>query len=89
MPPALIHLPARAAIMLVKAYQRIVSPYLPARCRFVPSCSTYAATAIERWGLCKGGALTLWRLLRCQPLCKGGYDPVPPRQKPDTSTDTA
>ena len=76
---ALIHLPARTAIMLVKAYQRIVSPYLPARCRFVPSCSAYAVTAIARWGLCKGGALTLWRLLRCQPLCKGGYDPVPPR----------
>ncbi len=46
-------------------------------CRFIPTCSEYAYIAVERYGIFKGGALALWRLLRCNPFCKGGYDPVP------------
>ena len=76
----LIHLPARLAVTAVRAYQIIISPYLGRNCRFVPTCSEYARIAIARWGLLRGSGLTLWRLLRCQPLCRGGYDPVPPRR---------
>ncbi|MCQ2378980.1 MAG: membrane protein insertion efficiency factor YidD [Victivallaceae bacterium] len=51
---------------------------MPCRCRFEPTCSHYAAEAIALHGAVKGTGLTFWRLLRCQPFCKGGYDPVPP-----------
>ena len=50
---------------------------LPGACRFVPTCSEYAAEAVEYHGVLRGSALTLWRLLRCQPFARGGYDPVP------------
>ncbi|MEG0996323.1 MAG: membrane protein insertion efficiency factor YidD, partial [Clostridia bacterium] len=46
-------------------------------CRFQPTCSQYALTAIERYGAWRGGWMAAWRLLRCNPFCKGGYDPVP------------
>lgn len=59
------------------AYRRWLGPALPARCRFYPSCSTYALTAISRHGALRGAGLTLWRLLRCHPFHPGGYDPVP------------
>jgi hypothetical protein len=62
---------------LIRAYQRVISPWLPAACRFYPSCSAYAATAIERYGAVKGSYLAARRLLRCHPLCEGGIDPVP------------
>lgn len=62
---------------LIRLYQRYVSPLLGDRCRFYPSCSQYAIEALEGHGLIRGGALAVWRLLRCQPLCRGGYDPVP------------
>jgi putative membrane protein insertion efficiency factor len=64
---------------LLKAYKRILSPLLPPACRFVPSCSDYAAEAVERHGFWCGGALAAWRLLRCHPFSRGGYDPVPDR----------
>ncbi len=64
-------------ILLVRAYQRLVSPLLPPACRFYPSCSTYAATAIERHGPVKGMYLSVRRLLRCHPFHAGGIDPVP------------
>lgn len=67
----------RVLLALIGFYQRRLSPLFGARCRFHPSCSSYAKEAIETYGAAKGFLLTLWRLLRCQPLCKGGYDPVP------------
>ena len=70
-------LPGRAAIWLLRGYKRFISPLLPPACRFVPTCSEYAAEAIGKYGIVKGSALALWRLLRCHPLCRGGYDPVP------------
>ncbi len=62
---------------LIRFYQRWVSPYTPASCRFYPSCSEYAAEAISRYGVVWGGWLAVRRLLRCHPLHPGGYDPVP------------
>jgi uncharacterized protein len=64
---------------MIGFYQRRISPAFGARCRFHPSCSNYAREAIKTHGALKGFCLALWRLLRCQPLCKGGYDPVPLR----------
>lgn len=65
------------AIALLKFYKRLISPLLPACCRYVPSCSEYAAEAVACHGFFHGTALALWRLLRCNPLARGGYDPVP------------
>ena len=65
------------AIGLIRGYQRFISPMLGSNCRFQPSCSAYAIEAINRFGLVKGGWLSCKRLLKCQPLHAGGYDPVP------------
>lgn len=64
---------------LIVAYQRYVSPLLGPRCRFQPTCSAYAREAIARFGLIRGGWLSLKRLGRCHPFAAGGYDPVPER----------
>ncbi len=69
---------ARILIAPVVAYRRWVSPALPARCRFHPSCSTYALEALTTHGALRGAWLTVRRLLKCQPFHPGGYDPVPP-----------
>ncbi|MYD44069.1 MAG: membrane protein insertion efficiency factor YidD [Gammaproteobacteria bacterium] len=61
----------------VRGYQLCVSPWLPACCRFYPTCSTYALEAVEQFGVLKGGYLVLMRLGRCHPLCRGGVDLVP------------
>ena len=61
----------------IRFYQRRISPGLPPRCRFIPTCSQYALEAIRRYGALKGGARALWRILRCNPFSHGGYDPVP------------
>jgi putative membrane protein insertion efficiency factor len=62
---------------LLRGYKRVISPVLPNACRFYPSCSDYASEAIELHGIIRGVALTTWRLLRCQPFSRGGFDPVP------------
>lgn len=62
-------------------YQRFISPFLGQRCRFYPSCSAYAKEAINQHGIIKGIALATHRLLRCHPLSKGGFDPIPEKTK--------
>ncbi|HTD47192.1 MAG TPA: membrane protein insertion efficiency factor YidD [bacterium] len=66
-----------AGLVLIRFYQRWISPYTPPACRFFPSCSEYAAQAVERHGLVRGGWLALRRLFRCHPFHPGGHDPVP------------
>jgi putative membrane protein insertion efficiency factor len=65
------------ALKLIRGYQRGISPLLPPSCRFVPSCSEYGYQAIAKYGIIRGGAMAVWRVLRCNPFGKGGYDPVP------------
>lgn len=65
------------AIFLIKTYQLTLGQLYPRVCRFEPTCSHYAIEAIEQHGVLKGSLLTIWRILRCQPLCAGGFDPVP------------
>ncbi len=67
----------RALVLLVRLYQRLVSPLLPPACRFYPSCSAYAVQALERHGAVRGSWLTVRRLCRCHPFHPGGIDPVP------------
>jgi hypothetical protein len=67
-------------VLPIRAYRRFISPALPHSCRFYPSCSQYAIGAIETHGVLRGGWLALRRLLRCQPLHPGGYDPVPQKR---------
>ena len=64
-------------IWLVRLYQKIISPLKPPCCRFTPTCSAYAIEAFRKRGFFVGLILTSWRILRCNPFCKGGYDPVP------------
>jgi putative membrane protein insertion efficiency factor len=64
-------------IGMVQLYKIYVSPFLPSACRFEPTCSQYAMEALEKHGSIRGTGLAIYRVLRCQPLCKGGYDPVP------------
>jgi putative membrane protein insertion efficiency factor len=64
-------------LLLIAFYKRAISPLLPRSCRFYPSCSTYAAEAIERHGAARGAWMAARRLLRCHPFHPGGYDPVP------------
>jgi uncharacterized protein len=60
----------------IRAYQIMISPGLPGRCKFYPSCSQYAIDAIKEYGAVRGSVLAAWRILRCNPLSYGGYDPV-------------
>ncbi|MGE3919762.1 MAG: membrane protein insertion efficiency factor YidD [Gammaproteobacteria bacterium] len=66
----------RVLILLIRAYQYLISPLLGECCRFYPSCSNYAIDAFERYGIITGFVLTMKRLARCHPYCKGGYDPL-------------
>ncbi len=66
----------------IRFYQYCISPLFPGCCRFYPTCSAYAREAILTHGVIRGGMLALFRLLRCQPLCAGGYDPVPAKKVP-------
>lgn len=65
------------ALGLIRIYQKFISPFLPSACRFHPTCSRYGYEAIEKYGLLKGGWMTIKRISRCHPLHPGGYDPVP------------
>lgn len=62
----------------IRFYQAHISPHKRQSCRFVPSCSSYALAAVEQYGACYGSFLAIKRIMRCHPLSKGGYDPVPP-----------
>lgn len=64
-------------ILLIRAYQRLISPLLPPSCRFTPSCSHYGIEALQKHGLIRGSYLTISRIARCHPWSKGGHDPVP------------
>jgi hypothetical protein len=68
------------ALSALRGYKRYVSPVLPPACRFAPTCSEYAAEAIEKHGILRGGTLAVRRLVRCGPWHPGGYDPVPHRK---------
>ena len=67
----------RAALCVLRGYKILLSPYFTGSCRFLPSCSEYAAIAIDRHGVVRGTWLAARRLVRCHPLCAGGHDPVP------------
>lgn len=64
-------------VFIIKFYQKYISPMKRTRCPYTPSCSQYGLEAIEKYGVIKGGWLAVWRILRCNPFSKGGYDPVP------------
>ena len=69
--------PGRAVALVIRGYQRFISPVLPPSCRFSPSCSQYAIEAVQRHGAMRGGWLAIRRVARCHPWHPGGYDPVP------------
>ena len=64
-------------IKLIRFYQKYISPLKSTRCPYIPTCSQYGLDAIEKYGAVKGCLLAGWRILRCNPFSKGGYDPVP------------
>ena len=63
-------------IYLIKGYQKLISPMFPPSCRFYPTCSNYAIDSLKKYGIFKGGVKAIWRVLRCNPFNKGGYDPA-------------
>lgn len=64
-------------VLIVRAYQMVLSPLLPPACRYYPSCSNYAIEALEKYGAWRGGGMAVRRILRCHPFRPGGFDPVP------------
>ena len=66
----------KAAVFIIRIYQKIISPLFPPSCRFYPTCSEYAIQALTKYGIIKGTIKSVWRILRCNPFNKGGYDPV-------------
>jgi putative membrane protein insertion efficiency factor len=76
-----MRLPAKGLAGAVRLYQMVFSPIKGPTCRYYPSCSSYAITALRTHGLVRGGALAVWRLARCNPWSPGGVDHVPPAQK--------
>jgi uncharacterized protein len=69
----------RLLLALISGYRRWISPMTGSRCRYEPSCSSYAAESVRRFGAARGILLASWRLLRCNPFSHGGFDPVPDR----------
>lgn len=76
-------LPAEVAVGVVRAYQWTIRPVIGSNCRFWPSCSDYAIEAFRNHGALRGGTLTTWRILRCNPWHEGGVDPVPEPRHPE------
>lgn len=72
----IVGLPALGMLGLITFYRRYVSPFTIPSCRFTPTCSRYALDAVRRYGAVKGGLLACWRVLRCNPFNRGGYDPL-------------
>jgi len=66
----------RLVLAPIFVYQRVISPALPRRCKYEPTCSAYAVQAIREFGILRGLVLAAWRLLRCNPFSRGGFDPV-------------
>lgn len=64
-------------IFMIKLYRKYLSPMKSTKCPYFPTCSAYGLEAVEKHGAIKGGVLTIWRIVRCNPFSKGGYDPVP------------
>lgn len=86
----ILQLPRRILVMPIKLYRKYLSPLKGSpSCRFVPTCSEYALTAIERWGVFAGGFLAIRRILRCNPFHPGGFDPVPERKRKKDSIHSA
>lgn len=78
LPRSLRNIPRIPLLALIRLYQKVVSPSLPPdTCRFYPTCSHYGYQAIYKYGVFKGTAMAVWRVLRCNPFNPGGYDPVP------------
>ncbi len=71
----------KVLLLLIRFYQTAISTHTTAKCKYYPTCSNYGLEAIERFGAVKGLALTVWRILRCNPFSKGGYDPVPEKKE--------
>lgn len=72
---------SKVLIAAIRVYQYLISPMLGPRCKYYPSCSSYAIDALREHGVLRGTGLATWRLLRCNPFSHGGYDPVPPRRE--------
>ena len=68
-------------VFLIRLYQKYISPHKQPSCRFTPTCSAYAVAALEEWGPIVGLGMAVWRVIRCNPFSRGGYDPVPLRKK--------
>lgn len=66
----------KTTVAILRAYKWLISPLLPPSCRYVPTCSEYAMEAVDRFGAIRGMAMAIWRVLRCHPFVRGGYDPV-------------
>jgi uncharacterized protein len=77
---SLARLPQQGLIALVQAYRLLFRHWVGPVCRYEPSCSTYALQALQQHGAWRGGRLSAWRVMRCNPWCLGGHDPVPPPQ---------
>ncbi len=73
-------IPLMLLSLLIRFYQKLISPLLPASCRFYPTCSAYSLEALEQHGLLSGLGLTIKRISRCHPFNEGGFDPVPPKK---------
>ncbi|MDD4310339.1 MAG: membrane protein insertion efficiency factor YidD [Candidatus Cloacimonetes bacterium] len=73
----ILRLPNQLFLAFIRLYQIAISPFLPNSCRFEPSCSRYGYEAYRKYNFIKATYLTIWRIIRCNPFCKGGYDPLP------------